>query len=596
MKYFEYITSSLAKGTLGGNISVAIMALIGVCAALGIHDGMSRGFSKSVIRFFTVGASAVCALFTVTTVCGTIVKTAVGVEGEIATVYDLIGKYFPGYIDAVPELFKPILQEIGTETATIFVMMLVAILLTPVLFIVSFYLIRFLSLFVYQLLAGLTGAISFGKGVVSTVLGGVVGLAQGLLIAAVIIIPISGLCDIAVAAREPLIEERENPNAYVVSAYEIVDDVADNPVFELVEKFGGKAVYDSMITVKINDTDYNMGEECVDAIKVITDLLPLIDPNFDWQHPSDEQKEALTTMVVDIANDDLLASLISDVMRGVATCIREDILDMGLEGPSKTLLNDAMYMFVTCNRDTIEGDLKLLVDIYFIMCDRNLISAFASGNAEDIRTVLTEKDANGVTAVELILDKLNSHDRASVIITSFTKLSISTIMGSAGLGEEAEQLYEDVKEDIITVLNHNKSDFETEEEYKQAVYDDLDKALTDNNIEIEEEIKQSMVDYIADNYGDHEGEITEKEINDAILSYYKSYADNKEAIDGILGGDGSDEDKKDQIEDILGGLDKDEEGNPDLDDILGGLDKDEEGNPDLDDILGNLGGEDLPNP
>ena len=581
MKYVEYINASLAKGTLGGTISVGILAFIGLCAALGIYHGAMRGFSKSVIRFFTVGASAVCALLGVGMITKTMVKTAVGAEGEIASVYDLIGKYFPGYIEAMPNLFKPILKEIGTETATIFVMMLVAILLTPILFIVSFYLIRLLSLFVYELLAGLTGAISYGKGIVSTLLGAAVGLLQGLLIAAVIIIPVSGLCDIAVSAREPLLESRDNPNEFVVTAYDVIDDVADNPVFELVDKFGGKAVYDSMITVKINDTEYNMGEECVDAIKVITDLIPIINPDFDWQHPTEEQKDALRTMVVDVGNDDLLASLISDIMRGIATCIRGNVLDLGVEGSSKKLLNDSMYMFVTCTRDTIEGDLTLLVDIYLIMCDRNLISAFASGDPEDIRDVLTTKDENGVSAVELILDKLNGHDRASVIITSFTKLSISTIMGSAGLGEEAEELYENVKEDIVTVLNHNKSDFETEEEYKQAVYDDLDKALTDNNIEIEEEVKQSMVDYIADNYGDHEGEITDKEINDAILSYYKSYADNKDLIDGIISGDGSDEDKKDQIEDILGGGDT-----PNLDDILGGGET-----PDLDDILGGEGEE-----
>ena len=42
---------------------------------------------------------------------------------------------------------------------------------------------------------------------------------------------------------------------------------------------------------------------------------------------------------------------------------------------------------------------------------------------------------------------------------------------------------------------------------------------------VDEETKKIMVDYIADNYGDHEGEITDKEINDALLSYYKSYAD-----------------------------------------------------------------------
>ena len=567
MKYFEYITSTLAKGTLGANISVGIFALLGVCAALGMYYGAIRGFSKSVIRLFTVGASAVCALLGVNAITGIIVKTAGGADGEIETVYALFEKYFSSYMGAMPNLFKPILKEISAETATVFAMMLISVLLTPILFICFFYIIRFLSIFVYELLAGLTGAISYGKGIVSTLLGAAVGLCQGVLVAAVIILPVSGMCDVIMSAKEPLLDSRETPNQYIVQVYDVLDDVADNPMFELIDKFGGNAVYDSMISVKIKDNEYNMGDECVDAIKIVSDMFSIVTEGFDWKHPTDNQKELLQVTVDDIGNDELIASLIADISRGVAACVRGNVIDIGLDGAPKKLLNDAMYIFTLSNKDTVKEDLQLFLDIYFIMCERDLISAFASGEGEAIRDVLTVKDESGVSAVELILARLNEHDRASYIITSFTKLSISTIMGSTGLGEEAEQLYENVKEDIVTVLNHNKSDFETEEEYKQAVYDDLDKALTDNNIEIEEEVKQNMVDYIADNYGDHEGEITEKEINDAILSYYKSYADHKEEIDNILGGGGTDDEKQDQIEDILGGGG---EGTPDLDDILGG--------------------------
>ena len=527
MNYAEYITSSLGKGTLGANISLGIFALIGVCAVLGIYYGTTRGFSKSVIRLFTVGASAVCSLLSVRAITNIMVKTAVGGDGEINSVYSLFVKYFPGYVDSMPNLFKPVLKEIGAETATVFVMMLVAILITPILYITFFYVIRFLSIFLYELLSGLSGAISYGKGVTSTILGGVVGLAQGLLIAAVVIIPVSGLCDVATAAREPLMENNENPNAYITQAYDIVDDVADNPVFELIDKFGGKAVYESMITVSINDTKYHMGEECVDAIKVVTDLLPIITPEYNWQHPTPEQKEALSNVVIDIGDDELIASLVSDIMRGVAACVRGEVVDIGLTGAPKKLMSDVMYMFTTCTKETVKGDLQLLVDIYLIMCDDNLISAFVSADSEEIRHVLTEKREDGSTPIEHIIDRLNSYDRSTYIVTSFTKLSISTIMGSTEFDETTEQLYESVKDDILTVLNHNKSDFETEEEYKQAVTDDLDKALADNNLEIEESVKQSMVDYIADNYGDFEGEITEKEINDALLSYYQSYANNK---------------------------------------------------------------------
>lgn len=531
MNYVEYITSSLAKGTIGANISVGIFALIGLCAVLGMYYGAVRGFSKSVIRLFVVGAAAVCAFLCVSAISNVIVTTATGNDGEVETVYQLFTKYFPDYVNAIPNLFKPIMKEIGAETATVFIMMLISVLISPILFIVFFYLFRFLSIFLSELLAGLTGAISFGKGVVSSLLGAAVGCIQGLLIAAVIIIPISGVCDVAMSSREALIENKENPNEYLVQAYDIFDDLQDNPIFELIDKFGGKTVYDDMITVTVNDTKYNMGKECVDAFEILSDLLPIIDPSFNWQHPTDEQKQAFASVVEDIGDDDLIASLTADIMRGFAACIRGNVVDLGLSGASKKLMNDVMEVFTTTTRDTVEGDMKMLVDIYLIMCDRDLIEAYVSGDADRIRDVLTNKDENGVSAVDAILDRLNEYDRAKPIVTSFTKLSISTVMGSMQFDETTEELYQNVKEDITTVLNHNKSDFETEEEYKQAVTEDLDKAFEENNIVVEEEVKQGMVDYIAENFGDHVGEITEDDINEAILSYYKAYTDKKHELE-----------------------------------------------------------------
>ena len=530
MKYAEYISASLAKGTIGAMVSVGIFALIGVCIGLGIYFGVMRGFSKSVIRFFTVGASAVCALLSVMAVSNIIVKTATGSDGDIETVDQLLNKFFPGFIDAMPNIFKPILGEISAETATVFVMMIVAVLISPILFIAFFYLFKTLSILLYELLSGLAGAISYGRGVVSIIFGGVVGLIQGLLIAAVIIIPISGVCNVADAARDTLIGDDDEPNQYLAQAYAVFDDLSDNPVFDTVDKFGGSVVFDKMITVSIGDKKYNMGEECVDAIKILSDLLPLATPDFDWKNPTEEQKQAFADAVVHVGADELIASLTADVMRGVAKCIRGNVVNLGLTGASKTLMNDVMLMFSTTSRDTVEGDLDLLVDIYFILCDRDLIGAYVDGDAKDIRDALTEKDETGVSGIEEILEVLNAYDRAHPIVVSFTKLSLSNMMGSLGMDETTEQLYENVKEDIIPVLNHNKSDFETEEEYREAVTNDLNKALEDNNLEIEESVKQSMVDYIAENYGDYEGEITEKEINDAILSYYKSYSDNKDNL------------------------------------------------------------------
>ena len=43
---------------------------------------------------------------------------------------------------------------------------------------------------------------------------------------------------------------------------------------------------------------------------------------------------------------------------------------------------------------------------------------------------------------------------------------------------------------MTNILNHNKSDFATEEEYKEQVSADLDQALADNNLNVDEETKK----------------------------------------------------------------------------------------------------------
>ena len=526
-QYAEYISASLAKGTIGSQISVGIFALIGVCAVLGAYFGATRGFSKSVIRLFTVGASLVCSLLLVKTISKVIVSKAT-VSGSDNTVEGLLSSYFPGFVDSVPEMIKPLLSEMDAGTATIFIMMLVAIILTPILFILFFYILRFATFFLYELLAGLAGVISYGKSIASMIGGGCIGLLQGVLIASVVIIPISGLCNVADEAREPLIGQSEEPNAYIELAYDsVIDDLADNPVFDLVDKFGGSVAYKTMITVNINDEAKDMGDECVGAVKVLSNLIPFInsDSGFDWKHPSDTHRQALEGTVEDLGDNDLLASLISDVIRGAAKSAQNGSIPINLSGAAKTLIDDLMVMFSTTTKDTIAGDLDVIVDVYFIMSDRKMFDTLTSGDPEAVRHLLIDKDESGETAVDALLNRLNAYERSHPIVTSLTKLSFAMMQDAMGFDSDTTEIYENVKDGMKDVLNHNKSDYATEEEYKAEVSKDLDKVLADNELNVDEDTKQIMVDYIADNYGDHEGEITDKEINDALLSYYKAYAD-----------------------------------------------------------------------
>lgn len=529
MLFISYISDSMAKGTTGAYVSVGVYGLIAILAIVGAYLGIMRGFPKSVIRFFTVAFSAFGALFGSVAICNIIVNLTN--ISEAGSVDELVEHYFPGALDSLPTAVSAILSELNSRTAVIFVMMIVCLIFIPVIFISLFYILKSVTFLVYKLLAGLTGAISYGKGLVSAILGGAVGLLQGLVIAAVIVIPISGLVGVAASAKAPLVEENEAPNEAIVSFYDtVIDDLADNPFFATVNNLGGKAAFERMTTVKINGEKINMVEESMGAIKLLSDAYPLANPEFKWMDPSEGEKQAFSDIVTDIGGNELLASLVSDIMRGLASGVENGAVVLPFEGTNKTLMDDVMAIFKTSTKDNVEGDLDMIVDVYHIMCNRGLLVAFDNGNEEVLRELLTEKNESGNTVVDEILDRLNQNERGKPIVHSFTKISLSLMHNSMGLDGDSAQLYEEVKDDLHAVLNHNRADFATEEEYKEAVKTDLDKALEENNLSIGEDVKQSMVDYIAENYGDKE-EITDDDINDAILSYYSSYASSKEATE-----------------------------------------------------------------
>lgn len=533
-EYTSYISASLEKGTIGAYISVGLFAFVGICLLFGAYFGSRRGFSKSVIRLFIIGAAAVVSFLSVSWIAKLIVDNADKVsDGGTKTLDQIIESYFPEALASMPDIAKDIMSEVQSTTATSLVLMILTIILCPVLIIAIFYLLKTLTTPLYHLLSGLAGVISFGKGIVSTLLGAAVGVIQGAVIAIVIIFPVSGLCGVAVDARAPLLENTENPNAYIEYGYTaIIDDLADNPLFETVNLLGGEALYEDLITVKIDGEKVNMGEKCIASAKVVADMLPFIDEPFDYAHPSDSQRTALNTMVADIGGDEFVASLTADLLRGVANAEINGKINLGMTEATKALLDDIMIMFTTSTADTVEGDLDVVIDVYFILCDRHLFESFDNGNHRDMRDLLTAKDENGVTNADAILGRLKEYDRAAPIVTSFTKISLSVMHGNNDFNDKADELYETVKGDVAPALTHNKSDFATEEEYREAVTTDIDQALAKNNITVSDDVKSNMVDYIADNYGDYEGEITDKEINDALLSYYQAYAATQNKTEG----------------------------------------------------------------
>jgi phenylalanyl-tRNA synthetase alpha subunit len=92
-------------------------------------------------------------------------------------------------------------------------------------------------------------------------------------------------------------------------------------------------------------------------------------------------------------------------------------------------------------------------------------------------------------------------------------------------GEEAEQLYEGVKSGLTDVVNIKKDDYETEEEYKDAVSESLNETLIENDIQLPTETVEELADHVIENFGDMDvSELTDEQVTSIILQYYDIYA------------------------------------------------------------------------
>ena len=115
--------------------------------------------------------------------------------------------------------------------------------------------------------------------------------------------------------------------------------------------------------------------------------------------------------------------------------------------------------------------------------------------------------------------------------------------------EEIEELYTNVHSGVSNILSiefaYDPEQYETEEEYKEVyteqISTELEQTLTNNGITgVDEETLNEMATIIADKNIERQAagdtEITDQDVNDAILSYYEAYA-QKHGLSGDISQD-----------------------------------------------------------
>ncbi len=211
MTFVTYYTDLLASGSIGGYITLGLVAIALLIMLVQAVLAYGRGTSRSMMRLITVAVAAVLA-FIVTRILGRAFLPDVTLE-----------TYLP--------LPVPALRPLMDANASL--------VLLPLLFVALFLFFSLLMLIVHKLFCGILGFSYARNNIFTRLFAIVVGLVQGVLLSIILALPLFNVC--ALYGDAAAAEEAESS---VVSVYEnYLEATEKSPICEYTMKFGGEWLF-----------------------------------------------------------------------------------------------------------------------------------------------------------------------------------------------------------------------------------------------------------------------------------------------------------------------------------------------------------------
>lgn len=435
-------------------IPTAVISLFLLCIIAGFLAGYIRGFSKSLVRFIIVLAVTVLTFFVVPAITSAILemdisKWNINIGGvQVVTFGDLI-------IDLLEKI--PVVQDLIESSPTFESIITLApqMISNVVLFIVFFFVFKWVSMVIYWIIAG----IFFSKKKMKDkdkhkFIGALIGTLQGFMIAIVLLVPVYGIVETSKpmlnaleasqkvetkdetsegstsetfvynAADEGILipseggesssegDESQNEKGYSTS--QLIDetkpfiDAFENTwiikVFNALKiKNISVAMFDGLTTVEDKHLEIKLRREVNTIAKAYPGLSGLLNGTADTEDPEvyDDVNESFNTLY----SSPVLSGVVYDLIPAVSIRWTEGSDFCGFKKPtfSDSATNavfDALLLNLQSPKDkeSLRNDLSTSIDVMKVCASSGLVGSL-KGKTDLLDTLLLEKNQNLVSDI-----------------------------------------------------------------------------------------------------------------------------------------------------------------------------------------------------
>ena len=505
------------------NFGPIILGIVAVLGLLGALKGFTRGVSRQLIRTITVVVSVVISFF-----------LAKGIYTSISSflsdkTMDDIEQLLINYNILSAEADNSWIQNIDINTIMLVATVPLALVVMPLAFVIAFILISGIMLIVHTILCAIFGFRKRGNSLPSRFIGMALGLAQGVLVAGLLLMPVIGISSTVSESAEVIRQESapdDESSAQLVSIYDdYIKSIAENPAAKALGACGVNELYKSIATVEIENEKTDMTTLIPDIAIVSGKITALRGVDFTSLTPENER--TITELFDAVEKNAYLTRVLAGGIKMFSYTYTNGVIGVDAPPAISSLLDSAMAIFHTTDSTNVHKDIDTLCEVIFTLSRDGVLTSFESGSS-DMMSALTKRDESGTTTVKKVIGIINKNERTKPLIKMLTDLSVSVMRDAAGVDENTLATGERLKSGINEkAMKINRADYESEDAYVAAVSTSLDETLKQNEITLEKGVVDNMAKYIAENYGDKD-EISDEEANDIILYYLDAHLDYTE--------------------------------------------------------------------
>lgn len=398
---------------------------------LGVVFGMARRSNKTLVRLITLLLCVGAAFF--------IARVAVGDAAVRALEYAkanwITDPETLSYINDNPALVDALIA-------------LARMLIAPLIFWVSYLVLRVVSFFLYLLIClifRVKGPRLFGVGRLA---GAAIGLLCGLVGVLVLVVPVCGYSALAADVVDQLELKESEP---VVVYTHTIATVGEAPIASTVYNLFGDKLFAGLTTAEFGEGKTVLQDELNAMLALLHHAATFVETPIEGY--GEPQVNAALQMADDVGGSVMLSNVGSGVFATISNrwLAGDDFIgiarpDMGEN--ADVIIDGVLEVLSTSNADNIDDDLRSVAEVFGLMVEQEIFPLLGS---EDAAEALAEKIAKPevLDALYAILDK---NPRMEPLRRAFSELGIRILMDKLGLPEDVKESYGELLGDVATAL------------------------------------------------------------------------------------------------------------------------------------------------